>query len=217
MNIIELRNYLLKPGARNKFIEYFKEHFLGSQHVLGAFTPGQFIIKEAADRFFWIRGFDTLLERSQFLPAFYGGEVWKEFGPAANDMMLEWHAVHLLKSIPGNTVVIDKKQEVWVIDYYTAANNRLDQLIDMFKETYIPLYHSYGVSELSLWVSDMTENDFPRLPVYQQGNLLVVITGYNSEAKYEEVVNRLRYIGDELSGKRDELVKASTTLVLYPA
>ena len=85
MNTIELRNYLLKPGTRDKFIQYFKDHFIESQNALGAYTLGLFNIKGEDDRFFWIRGFDSMQERSRFLPAFYGGEVWKEFGPAAND------------------------------------------------------------------------------------------------------------------------------------
>ncbi len=169
------------------------------------------------DRFFWIRGFNTMQERSRFLPAFYGGEVWKEFGPAANDMMLEWHNVHLLKPITGNTIAIDKKQDLLVIDYYTAVNNRLDQLVDLFKESYIPLYHSYGINDVSLWVSEMTENDFPRLPVYQQENLLVVITGYSNDAEYESILDRFNYTGGKLISKRAELVKARDTLVLYPA
>ena len=90
MNVVELRNYLLKPETRDKFIQYFKKHFIESQHELGSYTPGLFRIKDEDDRFFWIRGFDNMQERNRFLPAFYGGEVWKEFGPAANDMMLEW-------------------------------------------------------------------------------------------------------------------------------
>jgi NIPSNAP len=216
MNTIELRNYLLKPGTSDQFVKYFKDHFIRSQNVLGAYTPGQFRIKGEADRFFWIRGFDTMQDRSQFLPAFYGAEVWKEFGPAANDMMLEWHNVHLLKPITGNTIAIDKKQNLLVIDYYTAVDNRFDQLIDLFKEFYIPLFHSYAVNDVSLWVSEMTENDFPRLPVYQDKNLLVAMTGYSSEDKYREVADRLKYMEEELTGKRDELINAGNTLVLYP-
>lgn len=217
MNIIELRNYLLKPGTRDKFAKYFKDHFIGSQNLLGAYTPGQFGVKGEADRFFWIRGFNSMQDRSQFLPAFYGGEVWKGFGPAANEMMLEWHNVHLLKPVTGDTIDFVKKQELLVIDYYAAVDSQPDQLVDLFGQAYIPLYQSYGINNVSLWVSEMSGNDFPRLPVYQQENLLVVITGYNDEAEYESVLDRFNYSGGKLVNKRVELIKTRDTLVLYPA
>jgi len=217
MNIIELRNYLLKPGARDKFIEYFKDNFIDSQNALVACTPGLFRIKEEDDRFFWIRGFNNMQERSKFLPAFYGGEVWKEFGPSANDMMLEWHNVYLLKPVESSFHTVDKKQELWVIDYYTSGNNQLDQLINLFKQTYIPFYHSRGINNISLWVSEMTENDFPKLPVYQQENLLVVITGYNNEAEYEGTVERFNSSEKESASQIQELVKTRNSLLLYPA
>ncbi len=216
MKVIELRNYLLKPGARDRFSEYFKTHFIESQNALGAYTPGQYRVKEEDDRFFWVRGFGSMQERSQFLPAFYGGDVWKEFGPAANDMMLEWQNVHLLKPVINNTPAFDKKQELLVIDYYTAVNNQLVELVELFSELWLPRCHSLGISNISLWVSEMAENDFPRLPVHQEENLLVVLTGYHSEEEYKFILDRL---GDglEFNNKTKELVMNKRTLLLYPA
>ncbi|MEP7372897.1 MAG: hypothetical protein ABI675_05865 [Chitinophagaceae bacterium] len=217
MNVIELRNYLLKPGARDKFIEYFKDHFLESQNVLGADTPEQFRIKGEDDRFFWIRGFSNMKERGKFLRAFYDGQVWKEFGPAANYMMLEWHNVHLLKPVSVNTIEFDKKQKLLVIDYYTTVNNQRDQLIDLFTQNYLPVYNKSGINNISLWVSEMAVNDFPGLPVYQQENLLVVITGYNSEVEYKSVTDRSDAIKKKIDSNINELVETRNSLILYPA
>lgn len=125
IKVIELRNYLLKSGRRDQFIEYFENHFIDSQNELGDYSLRQFRIKDIEDRFFWIRGFENMDTRSKFLPAFYGGAVWKEFGPAANDMMLEWHTVYLLKPLPGdkniNSDVFAGKKGITVIDNYTAV------------------------------------------------------------------------------------------------
>ena len=216
MNVIELRNYLLKPGTRDSFIEYFKDHFVESQNILGAYTPGLFRVKGEDDRFFWIRGFDTIQERSRFLPAFYGGEIWKEFGPAANDMMLEWHNVHLIKPLANNNNSFPQGKELFVIDYYKAKDKQLDELIDLFNTEYIPLLNKWNINA-ALWVSEMQENDFPRLPVYQDENLLVVIISYNNELEYESILNQFQTSHIESMTRLKELVQKKTSLILYPA
>jgi len=112
IKVIELRNYLIKPNTRDRFIEYFKRHFVESQNASGGFVLGTFRIKTEAQRFFWIRGFSEMNSRSRFLPEFYGGEVWKAFGAQANEMMLEWHHVHLLKPLG----------EIKAKDFFTGKN-----------------------------------------------------------------------------------------------
>ncbi len=215
MNVVELRNYLLKPGTRDKFIQYFKKHFVESQHVLGAYTPGLFRIKGEDNRFFWIRGFDTMQERSRFLPAFYSGEVWKEFGPAANDMMLEWHNVYLIKPLTINTNLFPGDKNVFVIDYYRAKDEQRSKLIDLFNTEYIPLFNKWNINP-SLWISEMEENDFPRLPVYQDENLLVVITSCNTELEYESTLDKFKASHEGSAKHIKELVKDKTSLILYP-
>lgn len=217
MDTIELRNYLLKPGARDLFINYFKEHFVESQNILGAYIPGMFRIKDETDRFFWIRGFENMQTRSSFLPAFYGGEVWKEYGPAANDMMLEWHHVHLLKPLTARSLAFVNKEDVLVIDYYTTSDNNPNRLVDFLNKEYIPLLNQWGINSTTFWVSEMEENDFPRLPVYQSENLLIVITSYRSEQEYESTLNRLNAANKELVICMEELVKDKKSLILYPA
>jgi hypothetical protein len=216
MNTIELRNYLLKPGARDRFIQYFKDHFIESQNALGAYTPGLFSIKGEDDRFFWIRGFDSMQERSRFLPAFYGGEVWKEFGPAANDMMLEWHNVNLIKPLTDTSNLIPEGKKVFIIDYYMAKDEQLNELITLFKKEYIPLLNKWNINAITLWVSEMEENDFPRLPVYQDKYLLVVISNYKSEQEYESTLNRFNTSHKELAVRIKEMIKDKNSLTLYP-
>ena len=216
MNTIELRNYLLKPGTRDKFIQYFKDHFIESQNALGAYTPGLFRINGEDDRFFWIRGFDSMQERSRFLPAFYGGEVWKEFGPAANDMMVEWHNVHLIKPLIVTSNPFPEGKEVFIIDYYTAKDKQTDKLIDLFNQEYIPLFSKWDINAITLWGSEMEENDFPRLPVYQDKDLLVVISNYKSEQEYESTLNRFNISYNELAVRINEMIKNKNSLTLYP-
>ncbi|HKZ66788.1 MAG TPA: hypothetical protein VJ111_10550 [Chitinophagaceae bacterium] len=217
MNIVELRNYLLKPGTRDSFIEYFKDHFVESQQVLSAYIPGLFRIKDEDNRFFWIRGFDSMQERSRFLPTFYGGEVWKEFGPAANDMMLEWHDVYLIKPLVTNKNSFPLGKGIFVLDYYKAKDKQFNKLVDLFNTEYIPLLNKLNVNTTTLWICEMSENDFPGLPVYQDQNLLVVITGYENEPEYESTLNVLNTSGKEITIPIKEMVKEKNSLILYPA
>lgn len=210
IRVLELRNYLLKTGMRDKFNSYFAEHFMASQHVLGGYVLGRFAITGEDDRFFWMRGFSDMLARSKFLPAFYGASpAWKSFGAGANDMMLEVDNVHLVRPLAGIRRGTFLASSRWVvIDYYTAHDHRLEDLISVFRSTYLPALVSQGL-EPSLWVSEMNTNDFPRLPVIQDPNLLVVITGYRDEASCQSET-KAEVVDNDLK----ELLRTRRTLML---
>lgn len=217
MKVIELRNYLLKPGKRDEFIHYFKKHFVHSQNEMGAYIPGLFKIKNEENRFFWIRGFDNMEQRSGFLPAFYGDEVWGKFGPAANDMMLEWHDVYLVKPLLNKKHAFAPNKGFFVIDYYKAKNDQHTSLVGLFTKEYIPFLHQHNIQDITLWVSEMKENDFPRLPVYQDKNLLIVVTGFTNEEEYESTVRQLNASDKQFAGSIEKLMENKNSLLLYPA
>ncbi|MEO8239336.1 MAG: hypothetical protein ABI793_04300 [Flavobacterium sp.] len=52
INVLELRNYLLKPNTLNEFGKYFNKHFVTPMTELGGYTLGQFKISKIDDRFF---------------------------------------------------------------------------------------------------------------------------------------------------------------------
>lgn len=202
INVIELRNYLIKPNTRNRFIEYFERHFVESQNVLGGFVLGAFRIENETERFFWIRGFSGMNSRSRFLPEFYGGEVWKNFGAPANEMMLEWHYVHLLKPLEKiKTEDFFTGKNVAVIDFYFAKDGKLAELIDL-------LQMNNQSSGTTFWVSEMTENDFPQLPVIQNEDLLAAITNYENENEHR---------AEKLENKIKNLIKNHERLILSKA
>lgn len=190
IKVIELRNYLLKPNLREQFIDYFENHFVASQNELGGYVLGQFEIKNKPDRFFWIRGFESMSERSRLLPAFYGGEVWREFGPAANEMMLEWHNVHLLKPLGAESLAANQiapGKGVMIIDFYKAQRGRLSALAELFQANCV----KEAFPQTTFWVSELAENDFPRLPVIQNKNLLVAISVFKKEADFRKAQKQL--------------------------
>lgn len=225
IKVLELRNYLTKPGQRDKFISYFESDFIDSQNAIGGYVLGQFRVKDADDNFFWIRGFHDMASRSRYLPEFYRGSFWKERRNLVNDMIINNDNVYLLKPLtlsedPQDTAVnsneFGKKQGLVVIDYY-IANTRLKELIEFFKSKYLPCLKANDISTTTSWVSELTENDFPGLPVFQDKNLLVTITPFKDEAEYQLKLKQLNADSNQkiLTGLR-EIVTTKTTVILYP-
>ncbi|QDZ02019.1 NIPSNAP family protein [Nitratireductor mangrovi] len=97
--VIELRQYQLRPGARDTLIELFDSQFIESQEACGMRVIGQFRDLDDPDRFVWLRGFASMEERAAGLTAFYGGPVWTEHGPAANATMVSSDDVHMLRPL----------------------------------------------------------------------------------------------------------------------
>jgi hypothetical protein len=94
--LVELRSYAVVPGQVEAFVEHFELHFLACQEELGMDVVGQFTVPGDDARFVWIRRFLEPSARGDALARFYGGPVWKEFGPRANELMVDHTDVHLL-------------------------------------------------------------------------------------------------------------------------
>ena len=219
---LELRNYVTKTGQRDEFIAYFEENFIDSQNALGGFVLGQFKVKGSDDNFFWIRGYRDMAERSKYLPAFYQGNYWKDRRDAANRMLVNNDNVYLLKPLPlpGKDIVVNsnefgKGEGLVSIEYY-LANTRLDELINFFKEKYISFLENNGIRS-TFWISELQQNDFPALPVFQDKNLLVTISFYKDENEYNFSQGMINSKANkQLQGELREIVTTKNTVVIYP-
>lgn len=224
IRVLELRNYVTRPGQLDKFISYFETNFINSQNAMGGYILGQFREKDADDNFFWIRGFNDMASRSRYLPAFYRGEFWKQRRNHVNDMLINNDNAYLLKPLslpedqPGTAVnsnEFGRKKGLVVIDYY-VANTRLQELIEFFKSKYLPFIKGNHISTTA-WVSELAENDFPWLPVFQDKNLLVTITPFKDEAEYQSKLKQMNADSNQkLLTELREIVTTKTTIILHP-
>jgi len=211
LTVIELRNYLLKSGVRRNFTDYFERHFINAQDILGGYVLGQFRIEGDDDKFFWIRGFEDMQSRLVFLRGFYGqGQVWKDYGSNANDMMLDSDNVYLLRPLSNglNSYDLPRQKGIIVVEYYFANSDQLEQLTNFFQTNFAPTLKS----KPTLWVSETTPNDFPRLPVIQDRNLLVSITSYADESDYYSQSRQSAAAMEQLR----HLLANQSSLILYP-
>ena len=226
INVIELRNYLLKPGTRDQFINYFEEHLIHPQQGMNGYPVGQYTVKGYDDNFFWIRGFRNMEERSAFLPAFYYGDVWNEHRTIPNSMILNNDNVHLLRPMilkdnewiasPIKILSIIPDEGIVVVDFF-IANTKRKQLLEIFAKSYLPLLKKCGVDQYTLWTCEPEANDFPRLPVFQDKDLLVMITFYKDESTYDATARNINSImTEELNADLHDAITIKNTLILYP-
>ncbi|MDJ1485648.1 hypothetical protein QNI16_34475 [Cytophagaceae bacterium YF14B1] len=226
IKVLEIRNYLLEANTTDRFIDYFDTHFVEKMQQLGGYTLGEFIVKDQPDRFVWLRGFSDMQKRLTFLNDFYmTSDIWKKFGPGANEMMINSDNVHLLRPLQEGNQLTDPithiesnsfpDYKVATIDYY-IANTRLPELVDLFNTSYLPFLKSTDIRTVSLWVSESSPNDFPRLPAFQDPNLLVAITFYATEDEYKIRTSQLRNtISPALERKLQEVVTTHTQQILF--
>jgi len=225
IKVLELRNYLLKPNRTDEFAGYFNKHFVKPMAELGGYTLGQFRINGLDDRFVWLRGFTDMKTRLKFLNDFYiKSDVWKEFGPGANDLMINSDNVYLLRPLPGSKKTIEQSEPIrssalqpgnaiTVIDFY-ICNSTLHKVIDLFDTSYLPFLKKLEIQNTTLWISEMSENDFPRLPVFQDKNLLVSITSYKTKKEYQTKQREIDAMPATLKNSMLEIITTHSSLVL---
>jgi len=216
ITVLELRNYLLKPNTSDGFKKYFNAYFVTPMHDLGGYTLGQFKIDRANDRFVWFRGFKDMETRVKFLNDFYvNSKTWKDFGKGANDMMINSDNVYLLrplvKSISAN--FLEASHKIVVVNFY-SCNGTLDKVIALFNTEYLPFLENIEIKNTTLWVSEMQENDFPRLPAFQDKNLLVSLTSFENEKEYQLKQKSINTMSSQLKQSMLQLITIQNTLLL---
>jgi hypothetical protein len=227
IGVLELRNYLLKPGKTDEFIVYFNRHFVNPMHELKGYTLGQFTLTGTPDRFVWMRGFENMDTRLKFLGDFYiDSPVWKEHGPGANAMMINSDNVYLLRPLLRDTTIKEKNtlsadtfkngDAVVVVDFY-LCNSTIEKTIALFNTAWIPWLETIGITSMTMWVAEMEENKFHRLPAFQDKNLLLTITRYKTNTEYQEKLLQLNALPQQLKLSMLDLVTVHTGWVLSTA
>jgi hypothetical protein len=148
----------------------------------------QFRDPAAPDQFVWFRGFADQEARSRALPAFYGGPVWAQHGPAANETMLEWHDVLMLKpatteagfamagltrSPPGTRDSEDGRNHLVAIHHLPPAGNETEAAAAA--HLVAQAARAAGGEVLASLISDHSTNGFPRLPVREGESVAVTV------------------------------------------
>ncbi len=152
-NVIELRQYTLHAGARERLVTLFEREFIETQEAVGLQVLGIFEDADAPERFVWLRGFAGMAERRAGLEAFYGGPVWQRHRDEANATMIDSDDVLLLRPLTPWPPAGESRGgwHALAVPLREAPDEALRERLR---------------AEPGFWMeTEPSPNDFPRLPV----------------------------------------------------
>ena len=202
-NVLELRQYTLQPGQREVLVDLFEREFIEPQEAVGMHVIGHFRDLGAPDRFVWLRGFPSMEARRESLQAFYFGPVWQRHRNAANATMIDSDNVLLLRpahaeaglaapsaarpavgeAVPAGALCIGACA-------LTEAAER--NFVARFEEQLAPSLRQHGAELLAQYVTDASENTFPRLPVREGERVFVWLARFVDVAALDAHLTALR-------------------------
>jgi NIPSNAP len=205
-SVVELRQYTLHDGARERLIQLFEDEFIESQEALGIRVIGPFRDLEDSNRFVWIRGFPDMDERSRMLSAFYDGSVWRAHCDAANSTMIDSDNVLLLRPTQGrsggSTVTngLDRgslsRNALLVANIHYVDRSAVNGFSQFFEDTMKPMLAHTGAHVCALFETEAAKNTFSRLPVREGETVLIWLAAFRDARQFEEHVTSLRDLPD---------------------
>lgn len=225
--VLELRQYTLRPGERDTLIELFDGELVEPQEALGMRLFGQFRDLDDDDRFVWLRGFPDMTTRAEALGAFYGGPVWRAHRAAANATMIDSDDVLLLRPAAGDTG-FDLPAErpdglpasLVTVTVYHLPPRAGDEFADLFVREARPLLTDLGAPPLACLRTEHSENNFPALPVRTGENVFAWVAAFADREAHQEHVRLLgrstRWTHDLLPLLTKHLARGPEQLHLAP-
>lgn len=192
--VLELRNYSMRPGQRDALINLFERHFIEPQEVLGANVLGSFRNIDDPDRYVWLRGFANLGARLKALDGFYTGDAWQAHRTIANATMIDSDDVLLLRPVsgdlrrdPATRAPIDAAapDSLIAVTTYFLAPHADEAFGGLFSANVAPVLNAAGAAQLATFATEHTANNYPRLPVREGETVFVSVARFESVAAHD--------------------------------
>jgi hypothetical protein len=200
-SVVELRQYTLYDGARERLIQLFEDEFIEAQEAIGIRVIGPFCDLEDPNRFVWLRGFPDMDERSRMLSAFYDGPVWRAHRDAANATMIDSDNVLLLRPVRGwaNLAVANgldlasvHRDGLVVANIHYVDRPALENFAQFFEKTMNPALTITGAHVIAAFETEVATNTFSRLPVREGETVFVWLDAFPDARHFEDHVTALR-------------------------
>ncbi|RIK48210.1 MAG: NIPSNAP family containing protein [Chloroflexi bacterium] len=86
--LFELRQYRMKPGQQQRWVQLMEEEIIPFQVSKGMVVVASFIGEQDDSAYVWIRRFDSEAERDRLYKAVYESDYWKnEIAPQVGDLI----------------------------------------------------------------------------------------------------------------------------------
>jgi hypothetical protein len=228
--VLELRQYTLRPGRRDELIDLFERQFIEPQEALGMRIVGTFRDLDDPDRFVWLRGFADMSARGDALGAFYFGPVWKRHREAANATIVDSDCVWLLRPAKvGDSFAHSQSARAAVgeapsrpaglvtITLCTLAGPADAALMQAFDEIVRPAWIGAEGELLACFVTEMSANNFPRLPVREGDSVIAWFTRFPDAAAARRHAQLIEASGTLRDARwREHLAGEPATVRLIP-
>jgi NIPSNAP protein len=198
--VVELRQYTLRPGRRDELVELFEREFVEPQEAVGMRLLGQFHDLDDEDRFVWLRSFPDLATRPTALAAFYDGPVWAAHRDAANATMVDSDDVLLLRPV-GAGLDLDPAarpapgaaapESIVTVTLYHLPDGTEDDFAAFFADEVEPVLVKAGAPPVARLRTEPAENNYPRLPVRAGENVFAWIAVFGTADELGEHVKTL--------------------------
>lgn len=181
LKTIELRQYTLFGGRRDRLIDLFERNFIAPQNALGAQVLGSFTDLDDPDRFVWLRGFADMQVRGEALPAFYGGPIWQAHREAANATMRDSDNALLLRLLSGSLEPrTGPMPGCYAIDIQYLDTVPPERFSAFFETSMRARLADAGTPVRATLATESAPNNFPRLPVRQKERVFVTVASFAS-------------------------------------
>ena len=200
--VVELRRYDLRPGARETLIELFEREFVETQEAVGIRVLGTFRDVDDPHCFVWLRGFLDMPSRLDALRAFYEGPVWARHKDAANATMVDSDNVLLLRPLDRSSrLSLDSSRRPRLP--YQARTGAAAVITcplqpassaafrNHFKSEIEPAIRKAGANVRAKFVTEHSENNYPRLPIREGEEVFVWLSLFADERARDEHLGRI--------------------------
>jgi hypothetical protein len=194
--IVELRQYTLVPGKRDVLIELFEREFIEGQEQTGMVILGQFRDLDRPDLFVWLRGFTDMPLRARSLAAFYDGPIWKAHRATANATMIDSTNVLMMQPARAESgFLVDLRDRaprgataappsLVTAVIYSFAKPVDAGFVEYFERSVRPVVESKGGRVLATFITNLSPNNFPRLPQREGEQVFVWFAQFANEAAH---------------------------------
>jgi hypothetical protein len=202
--VVELRRYTVAPGQRMRFAKWFDAYFPEAFEQLGAMVFGQFLERGDPEHFLWLRGYHDINARPIVNSAFYYGPLWKEHRAKVNAILPDSDNVLLLQPLAGQGIPVLPAVDP-VDEPQGAGGIVVAQLLPVVagRETEIAAdfarYRVDGARPAGVLATLDVPNNFPQLPVREDGPWLVWLGIVRDEGALRRLQAAMAAVGRELA------------------